>query len=293
MFAREDMKKAWGVFGVHFSPQTWRALESFEEVELFRCGACGFRFSHPALAGNGLFYAELEQQKTTYYPPEVPEFTRTLAWARERGAKRLLDVGCGEGAFLDLARRAGLEVMGVELNTQAAEVCRRKGHNVQSRDLAEMVAEKDGLRFDLVTIFQVLEHVPDPVSFLTQAAQLTVPGGCVSVAVPNESGIYRICPKEPHQWPPHHITRWRLRDLRALGRVCQLEVLEAGTNRLLGSEGEHFWRVRNQIAAALSEPPLPGGKTLPAVLSFVYRKLGMRYWLPAIGTSVYALYQRR
>lgn len=277
---------------MHFSPEVWSQFDGIDEVRLFRCEACGFKFCDPRFAGGSLFYAELEQQKTAYYPPEVPEFTRTLRWARERNAKSVLDVGCGEGAFLDLAKNAGMTVTGIELNYLAADVCRKKGHTVHTRMVADLLAEKGFPKFDLVTIFQVLEHVPDPVSFLIEAAKFLKPTGCLSVAVPNESGIYRICPKEPHQWPPHHITRWRLRDLEALAPACGLKLLATGTNRLLGGEAEHFWRVRNQIAEVIGEAPLPGGDALPKLLSFFYRKLGLRYFVPGFGTSVYALYQR-
>ena len=291
-FGVGDLRKAWTVFGVNFSNATWRLFNGKDKVEVFRCAACGFQFCNPELAGDGQFYADLERQRKTYYAPDVPEFHRTLQWARERKVLTALDIGCGEGAFLDLIRGAGISSVGIEMNLQAAEVCRKKGHTVHTRAVAELLSEKDFPRFDLVTVFQVLEHVPDPARFLSEAAQFLAPGGCLSVAVPNESGIYRICPREPHQWPPHHITRWRLEDLRRLGAVCGLRVAADGANRLLGGEAEHFWKLRNQIASVLGEKPLPGGNALPNLLSFLYRKSGMRYVVRGMGTSVYALYER-
>lgn len=291
-FACDALAKSWRLFGVTFSPEVWSVFDGMREVRLFRCAACGFQFCDPKLAGNGAFYAELERQKTVYYPPEVPEFIRTLQWAQERHARTVLDIGCGDGAFLDLARGAGLTTMGMELNLQAAAECRRKGHAVHTGTIAELLEQPDAPRFDFVTMFQVLEHVPNPVGFLSEAARLLAVGGCLSVAVPNEDGIYRICPKEPHQWPPHHITRWRRRDLHAIGRMCGLQVIRVGANGLYGAEIEHFWKLRNRIGAVLGEKALPGGDRLPQLLSLIYRKLGLRYILPSLGTSVYALYQR-
>jgi len=290
-FPSDLLQKAWSVFGVSFSKATWSMFDHLDAVNLYRCSSCGFSFCDPGLAGNGLFYAELERQKASYYPPDVPEFIRTLGWARERKLRTVLDIGCGEGAFLDSARAAGLQCTGIELNLLAAEVCRGKGHTIHTRSVSELLSDKAMPRFDLVTVFQVLEHVSDPVTFLKQAAQFLAPGGFLSVAVPNESGIYRICPREPHQWPPHHITRWRLQDLHRIGELCGLRVVDSGANRLLGREAEHFWLLRNQLAAALGERPLPGGKLLPKGLSFLYRKLGFRYFVKGMGTSVYALYQ--
>jgi hypothetical protein len=89
------------------------------------------------------------------------------------------------------------------------------------------------------------------------------------------------------------VTRWRLEDLRATGSRCGLTILRAGANRLGGLEIEHFWNLRNQLAAALGLRQLPGGRIVPKVLSQAYRKLGLRYLVPGWGTSVYALYQRQ
>lgn len=292
-FGSEDLRKAWKALGVKFSPEAWESMNGTAVAVLFECDECGFRFCDPRLAGNGRFYSELEEQRSHYYPAEVPEFSRTLAWARGRKLRTVLDVGCGDGAFLDLAREAGLGTAGLELNQKAAEDCRAKGHEVSVVPLAELADDPRGPRYDLVTLFQVLEHVPDPVSFLGQAAGCLRPGGYLSVAVPNDHGIYRICPHEPHEWPPHHITRWRQKDLRRLGARTGLGVIRTGANRLLGSEAEHFWALHNRIAAELGRRPHPGGSGLPKLLSFFYRKLGMKFILPGLGTSVYAIYQRQ
>lgn len=290
--ASSDLEKAWRALGVTFSAEAWKTMNGTSSAELFECLECGFRYCDPGLAGNGRFYTELDAQRTGYYPAEVPEFARTLAWVRVRKLRTVLDVGCGDGAFLDLAREAGMGTAGIELNRKAAEACQSKGHHVSMIPLAELAKDSRGPRYDLVTLFQVLEHVPDPVSFLRDASSLLRPGGYVSVAVPNDRGIYRICPLEPHEWPPHHITRWRQKDLRQAGSRCGLRVVKTGANRLLGSEAEFFWGLHNRIVAALGRPAHPGGTALPKVLSFFYRKLGMKFILPGFGTSVYAIYQR-
>lgn len=288
-----DLRKAWSALGVEFSAHVWSAINGRPALELFECQACGFRFCDPRLAGDGRFYDELDRQRTSYYPADVPEFSRSLAWAKVRGLRTVLDVGCGDGAFLDLAREAGLGAVGVELNVKAAEECQRKGHEVFTSPLSELAGDTRGPRYDLVTLFQVLEHVPDPAEFLSQAADLLRPGGFVAVAVPNDRGIYRICPREPHEWPPHHISRWRQKDLRNLAQRAGLQVARTGANRLLGGEAEHFWGLHNKIAAKLGAAPHPGGTFLPRVLSFFYRKLGLKFIVPGLGTSIYAFYQRQ
>src|SRR5260221_466176 len=65
VFPADEIRRAWAVFNVRFSKETWRVFDGLADVRLHECGACGFRFCEPHLAGSGGFYAELEQQKAT------------------------------------------------------------------------------------------------------------------------------------------------------------------------------------------------------------------------------------
>lgn len=274
-----------------FSPDTLALLASRSEVAMHECLACGFRFFDPGLAGNASFYTDLQRQLGTYYASFRPEFRWALDRAKPAGLKRVLDVGCGAGAFLDLARAEGFETHGLESNPLAVEASRSKGHTVFAGYTAEFAREHPTARFDLVTAFQVLEHVPDPVSFLREAAALARPGGGVVIGVPNEDGVERICPWDPHQWPPHHVSRWRQRDLRALGARAGLAVTATGTDRMHGNELFHFWTLHNRLASRLGQKRYRGGRLLPQCLSWIYRKTGCRYFLPRRGANIYAFYQ--
>jgi SAM-dependent methyltransferase len=146
--------------------------------------------------------------------------------------------------------------------------------------------------FDLITFFQVVEHLPDPVTTLKQATALLNPGGYISVAVPSADGVYRLVPWDPHQWPPHHISRWHLKDFGQLARAVPLRLVESGGDILVGSQLEYFWNLHNRLAPALGEPPRWGRETLPAVISFLYRKTGMKFVFPKWGCSIYACFQK-
>ena len=89
---------------------------------------------------------------------------------------RILDAGCGSGRTLVELAGYGAEVSGIELNTDAAELARRRGlGDVQIGRLEELPWD-DGT-FDLMTCLDVIEHVPDDVSALAELRRVTRPGG--------------------------------------------------------------------------------------------------------------------
>lgn len=284
-----QLRSLWRRINHEFTADAWGKMSPDYSVEMRRCGGCGFVFFDPELAGGEAFYRQLEREG--YYSPTNPEFARTNEFAKRQGLRRVLDVGCGSGFYLDLARAGGLETCGLELNTAAAEKARARGHKIFTRLLHELDPQEVG-RFDLITLFQVLEHVPDPVSVMKQAAGFLNPGGYISIAVPSAEGVYRLCPWDPHEWPPHHISHWRLKDFEQLAAASGLKLAGCGGDILVGSLIENFWRLHNQLAPVLKQPARLGGEMLPKLISFLYRKTGMKFVFPHWGSSIYGYFQK-
>jgi SAM-dependent methyltransferase len=282
----KELRTLWRALGREFSPAAWGSIDENYVVVLTRCEACGFRFFDPALAGNETFYRELEHQG--YFSPTRPEFERTLRFAAKRDILCVLDVGCGSGDFLDLARRAGYKTSGLELNRAAAEKARLRGHCIYERLLHELDPSEINGGFDLITMFQVLEHVRDPVALVKDAKAHLNRRGFISLAVPSEHGLCRLTSLDPHQWPPHHVTRWRLADLEQLARATQTRLLKSGGDPLLGSDIPRVMAARAKLAEALGEKAGDGGKSLGLLISFLYRKTGMKFLFPNWGSSIYA-----
>jgi len=95
----------------------------------------------------------------------------------------LLDVGCGNGDFLDFARRAGWRAVGVEPDASAVSVARSRGLDVGLGGI-EVVLDGNAA-FDVITLSHVIEHVHDPVELLRGCHQLLKPGGFVWIETPN------------------------------------------------------------------------------------------------------------
>lgn len=92
----------------------------------------------------------------------------------------LLDVGAGTGDFLKVAKEKGWQVHGMEPNKNAAKLALEKGI-----DLKASLNDFEGKQFDVVTLWHVLEHIPDLEETILKLAALVKPQGALIIAVPN------------------------------------------------------------------------------------------------------------
>ena len=100
---------------------------------------------------------------------------------------RLLDVGSGRGRFLGAAKAVGWAVVGIELEPGMAEATsRRFGVEVV---VGDAISPSVRGSFDVITMWHVLEHLPDPRAALDRAAGLLRPGGTLIVSVPNNDSL--------------------------------------------------------------------------------------------------------
>jgi SAM-dependent methyltransferase len=195
------------------------------------------------------------------------------------GQGRYLDVGCGSGGALARARALGWTVTGIEMDVAAAARARRFADEVFAGDiLAAPFAEG---RFDLVTSFHVLEHVPDPVRVLKRMLDWTAPGGMAVVEVPNAAGLGArlFGPAWSSLELPRHLSHFTPESLeraieRAGGRVLRRRQ-QAKPRHHLWSLG-HWLRDRELHAVAR----LAEARPVYGVL-----KLGLELALPAVSRS--------
>lgn len=102
---------------------------------------------------------------------------------------RMLDIGCGNGCLLYLAREAGWQVRGIELSASAAtEVCNDTGIEVDVANFLEYDNPKEVL-YDVVVLRHVLEHLPDAVLAMTKIGELLKPGGLALLEFPNTRSV--------------------------------------------------------------------------------------------------------
>ena len=160
--------------------------------ELARCISCGMVFSNlipseSLLAehyGRYGMFAELS-------PTTIKRYNELLdTFEQFRQKNRILDVGCGEGFFLEQAKRRGWDVHGTEYAPQYIEACLHKGINMQTGvlNLNNYPAES----FDVIVSIEVIEHLLDPLKELENFNALLRPGGQAFITTPNFNSISRI-----------------------------------------------------------------------------------------------------
>jgi SAM-dependent methyltransferase len=139
--------------------------------------------------------------------------------------KRVLDIGCGQGVFLELMRQRGFETVGVELGEKRSRVAREvRGLNVVTGDLFSLQAENGS--FDAVVMSHLIEHVDHPIAVLERVRDLLRPGGLVLASLPNYRCVERrIFGSNWYPWClPVHLFHYDSRSISRAAITAGLEV---------------------------------------------------------------------
>jgi len=160
-------------------------------------------------------------------------FPAGLAMLKRLGAcGKLLDIGCSVGLFLNAARQEGFDVAGVELSPEPARFARQHFQLDVFCGTLESAPWGDG-SFNVVTLWDVREHLPDPRATLQQVARILRPGGHLAIRVPDgEFHLWKTFFLRPwfgHRFiwmeVPNHLNHFRPRTLRRLLEETGFDVL--------------------------------------------------------------------
>ena len=156
---------------------------------IFKCNRCGYIFDNPRPAFDEIinFYSG-EDQYNSWLKEEKG---RDILWQRRlkmvknlKNTGALLDIGAGIGQFLFFAGH-DFEVQGTEISKTAIKTAKEKYNlNLIKGEIEDI--DFGDRRFDVITLFHILEHVPDPSSVIERCYELLSDKGVLIIAVPNE-----------------------------------------------------------------------------------------------------------
>lgn len=190
----------------------------------YRCSRCGLIVLHPVPDESTLraFYNDGYTVDFKHYVKNIRRAARSaLEDLRQHFPKRgsLLEIGCSYGSFLAEARQDGWNVTGIELSEDAAAYAKEHYKlRVFSGELCNNLPELGEQLYDAVVLFHVIEHIPDPIQFLSDCRKILKPGGALVLRTPNASSLIARITGPFWQWisPPAHLFLYSPATLRFL-----------------------------------------------------------------------------
>ena len=197
-----------------------------DEATLGRCPDCQLVYLDPMPTRaealklyDAHYFKDPERGYVDYVADEAvyrKEFRRRLRTLHKAGARGcLLDVGCAAGWLLDEAKKLGFDPSGLEPSAQVArDAHERTGLPVFAGAVEDALLST--AHYDVITIFDVLEHLVEPLGTLRRLRRSLRPGGFLAVSVPNYGGWWaRLSGKRwPFLTPWEHLTYFTRRTLR-------------------------------------------------------------------------------
>ena len=197
-----------------------------ETIDKLACIECGLIYFSPAFFGDAAFYSKLSQHDW-YYESDKWEFDRAVEIVQKIRPKSILEIGCGAGEFLQKIFSGVEYSLGLDFNETALTSARQKGLNVRNENIENL---KDS--FDMIVLFEVLEHLESPYDIMTTIESKLNPGGILIIAVPNPDGYLKDMGVVLLDMPPHHNTGWKKETFDYLAQKLGMQILSYETEPL-------------------------------------------------------------
>lgn len=169
---------------------------------------------------------------------------------------KLLDVGCGDGTFLERLNKNRFEGTGVEINPEGYEICNKKGLVVHNSDIKTI--DFGDKKFDVITLWNVLEHVDNPRELTAFLLPLLSKNGVLVLQVPNANSLGFKLGKQYwfHLDSPRHLVHFNKTSIK---KLCDLTGFELVTviNEYYDYPQDLFWSIRKSSFKYIVYPLYP------------------------------------
>jgi len=224
------MKSQEGLCSVCKRQSSLSQIRSFNNYTLQECSLCKVQFWIPFLNPGVDWYEQGNRYVTGgVLKPEVSRVyhKRFLAEQEQKlRGKKVLDVGCGTGEFLAATQEKGAEPWGVDFDESAIRAAQKHFglQHVYAMPLEEFLKKEGIPEFDIITCFEVIEHVDDPRALLKLLHSKLQPQELLFLSTPSRD---RVLP-DLNSWdfPPNHLSRWNAESLQNILELEGFEVAE-------------------------------------------------------------------
>lgn len=199
-----------------------RFFEGISEIHEYQCSSTGLYFyTSESCAGDSSFYKDM-MAFPWYYIADKWEYKKALKILKT--GDKVLEIGSGEGAFLNQCKANNINGIGLELNDAAVLNAQKSGLLVENEDVINYAVHHQN-KFDAVVSFQVLEHIPNPAPFIKACVDCIKPGGRFICSVPN-ADISLIRKHNLLNAPPHHMLGWKKESFQALEILFPIKIID-------------------------------------------------------------------
>ena len=158
-----------------------------------RCHLCRLIYLDPVLSDyhlaeyyreNNSLQAESHDRETAFYRAVYTHGLELITQTADRG--KMLDIGCSSGAFLELAREAGFQAEGLELNSAEARIARSRGFQVDELEIFDLERDR---KFDVICLWDVFEHIKNGTMFLREAKEFLQGPKIIFMQIPSADSL--------------------------------------------------------------------------------------------------------
>jgi len=223
------------------------------------CNRCSFVYINPQLTQQAILnvyndedvrrffleqlllpYVERDQQA------EFEERALVLKSFVSNPKPRLLDIGCALGNFLLMAEKIGFQGEGLELNKLYVDYAKQHRSVTIRQQLLEDMHYPDNA-FDVVTLWDVLEHLPKPLDTLKDVARVVSPGGIIGITTINHSCVNEKILKDRWRYymPPDHLCSFTPEILESILNRCGFTIVKLRHHYMFEVLADHYFRFLN------------------------------------------------
>ena len=201
--------------------QEMRSITQFKGYAQMLCDSCGYvRFIHLSKQVSHLLYEDDSDYNDDL--SVANDFEDFIHWNHNKalryisakfttGSASILDVGCFNGFFVKKLLSLGFNAKGIDFNNKALEFGRSRyglENFISNKTLEDMLVEEK--RFDVITLFEVIEHLENINDVLSKVSNLLAKNGIIIISTPNSN----MCWRPDLDFPPHHLSRFSPGSLR-------------------------------------------------------------------------------